>query len=203
MLNRLLVLFQEKVENRYYGKYRAIVTDNVDPENRGRLKVMVPALSGELEMGWAMPCFPYGGGGDTGIYMIPEIDDGVWIEFEGGQLSYPIWTGTWWGREEAPKGVDGEDPVADIKVIKTRSGNLIELNDSSGGESITIQDKNGNKVIMDSAGIEVNADSRDVTINGTSITIEAVTELALKGATINVEATGAVSIKGATVDLNP
>ena len=203
MLNRLLALFQDKVENRYYGKYRAIVADNADPENRGRLKVKVPALTGELEMGWAMPCFPYGGGSETGIYMIPEVDDGVWVEFEAGQLSYPIWTGTWWARDEAPKGIENEDPAVDIKVIKTKSGNIIELNDKSGSESITIQDMNGNKVMMDSSSIEVNADSRDVKINGANITIEALTELTLKGASINIEASGAVSIKGATVDLNP
>ena len=62
---------------------------------------------------------------------------------------------------------------------------------------------NGNKVMMDSSSIEVNADSRDVKINGANITIEALTELNLKGASINIEASGAVSIKGATVDLNP
>ncbi len=203
MLSRLLTLFQDKVENRYYGKYRGIVANNEDPEHRGRLKIIVPALTGELEIGWAMPCFPYGGRSDTGFYMIPENEDGVWVEFEAGQLSYPIWTGTWWAQDEAPKGVDNEDAQPDIKIIKTKTGNIIELNDKSGSESITIQDKNGNKVIMDSSNIEINSDSRDVKINGLNITIEATSELNLKGATINMEASGNISIKGALVDLNP
>ncbi|MCP3900986.1 MAG: baseplate assembly protein [Desulfobacteraceae bacterium] len=203
MLSRLLTLFQDKVENRYYGKYRGIVANNEDPEHRGRLQIIVPALTGEMIIGWAMPCFPYGGRSDTGFYMIPENEDGVWVEFEAGQLSYPIWTGTWWAQDEAPKGVDNEDANPDIKVIKSKSGNIIELNDKSGSESITIQDKNGNKVVMDSSNIVVSSDSRDVKINGLNITIEATSELNLKGATINMEASGNISIKGALVDLNP
>ncbi len=200
MLSRLMTLFHEKVENRYYGKYRAIVTDNTDPEKRGRLKVKVPALAGDLEMGWAMPCVPYGGGNDTGFYMIPEVGDGVWVEFEAGQISHPLWTGTWWAGSEAPKGVENQDPHPDIKLIKTRSGNIIELNDTNG--SITIQDKYGNKVMMGSSSFEIDSGSRDVTIKGNNITIEATGVLDLKGATINVESSGPVSIRGAVVDLN-
>lgn len=203
MLSRLLALFQEKVENRYYGKYRAIVESNEDPEKRGRLMVKVPSLFGDTEIGWAMPCFPYGGAGNTGYYMIPEFKDGVWVEFEGGRLSYPIWSGTWWARDEAPKGADNDDPAPDRKIIKTKSGHLIQLDDSSNSGSITIIDKDGNKVKMDSSAIEINADTRDVTVKGNNVTVQATTTLDLKGATINVEGSGAVTIKGATVDLNP
>lgn len=203
MLSRLLVLFQEKVENRYYGKYRAIVENNEDPQKLGRLMVTVPSLLGETHIGWAMPCFPYGGRENTGYYMIPEQGDGVWVEFEAGKLSYPIWSGTWWAQDEAPKGVDDADPVPDLKIIKTKSGHIIQLDDSSGNESITIIDKDGNKIKMDSSAIEINADSRDMTLTGNNITVEATTQLDLKGAAINVEASGVVTIKGSTVDLNP
>lgn len=203
MLSRLVAQFQEKVENRYYGKYRAIVTSNEDPEKRGRLKVNVPSLFGETEIGWAMPCIPYGGAEGLGYYMIPEPDDGVWVEFEAGRLSYPIWSGTWWAQDEAPKGAEDEDPAPDRKIIKTKSGHLIQLDDSSGSESITIIDKDGNKVKMDSSAIEINADTRDITVTGNNVTVEATTQLDLKSATINIEGSGTVTITGATVDLNP
>jgi uncharacterized protein involved in type VI secretion and phage assembly len=203
MLARLVSLFQEKVENRYYGKYRAVVTSNEDPEMRGRLKVNVPSLLGETEIGWAMPCLPYGGGSDAGYYMIPEPGDGVWVEFEAGRLSYPIWSGTWWAQDEAPKGAEDDDPAPARKLIKTRSGHLIQLDDSEGSESITVIDKDGNKVKMDATAIEINADTRDVSVSGNNVTVEATTQLDLKGATINIEGSGTVTISGATVDLNP
>ncbi len=203
MLERLLALFQEKVENRYYGKYRGLVTDNQDPEKRGRLKVQVPALMGETEIGWAMPCVPYGGGSDRGFYMIPEVGDGVWVEFEAGQLSYPIWTGTWWGSDEAPKGAEGADPAPDLKIIKSRTGHVIELNDSDGSESVTVIDKEGNKVVMNSSGIEIDAGSRDLVLKGNNVTIEATTAAKVKGVTVDVEASGTATIKGAQVEISP
>lgn len=201
MLSRLIALFQEKVENRYYGKYRGVVEDNKDPEKRGRLKVKVPALMGDEVIGWAMPCLPFGGGADSGFYIIPEAKDGVWVEFEMGDLSYPIWSGTWWAKDEAPKGVEDAEPAPDLKIIKTKSGHIIQLDDA--GETITIIDKEGNKILMDSNNIEINADSRDIVLNGANITIEATTDLNLKGSSVNIEASGTVTVKGSTVDLAP
>ena len=203
MLDRLLTLFREKVENRYYGKYRAIVKNNQDPENRGRLQVQVPALMGEEVIGWAMPCLPYGGGNGRGLYMLPEKEDLVWVEFEAGNISYPIWSGTCWIKNEAPKGVDNSGPKPDVKIIKSKSGHIIQLDDSSSSESVTIIDKEGNKIVMNSGSIEINAGSSDVILKGNSISVQAVTALDLKGATINVEASGVVTIKGATVDISP
>ncbi len=201
MLSRLLTLFQEKVENRYYGKYRGVVENNEDPDKRGRLMVKVPALMGEKVIGWAMPCFPYGGGSNRGFYMIPENKDGVWVEFEEGNLSYPIWSGTWWAKDEAPKGVDDADPTPDLKIIRSKSGHIIQLDDNS--ESITIIDKEGNKIVMDSSNIEINADTRDIVLKGNKITVEATADLNLKGSSVNIEASGTVTVKGSTVDLAP
>src|SRR2546422_7761344 len=101
------------VRSHYFGKYRGIVTDNQDKTNRGRLKVQVPALLGTLEV-WALPCVPYAGDG-VGFYSLPEAKTGVWIEFEGGDLSYPVWTGCFWADNELP------DPGGpDIKIWKTQ-----------------------------------------------------------------------------------
>lgn len=100
------------VRSRYFGKYRGTVTDTDDPTERGRLKVKVPAVLGELEV-WAMPCVPYAGAG-VGFYSLPESGTGVWVEFEAGDPSYPIWSGFFWADGELPDKSD-----AAIKIWKT------------------------------------------------------------------------------------
>ena len=92
MMDELLLSLVEKIENKYYGKYRGIVTDNQDPNNLSRIKVKVPDVLGDVESGWALPCSPYTGNG-TGMFTVPEPDTGVWVEFEAGDPSYPVWMG--------------------------------------------------------------------------------------------------------------
>ncbi len=82
--------------NRYYGKYRGTVINNVDPEQRGRIQAIVPAVQGLVPMGFAMPCVPLAGK-QEGTFMVPQLGAGVWIEFEQGDPDYPIWVGGFWG----------------------------------------------------------------------------------------------------------
>lgn len=100
------------LRSRFFSKYRGTVTDNADPTKRGRLKVEVPAVLGDLAV-WAMPCVPYAGKG-VGFYSLPEAGTGVWVEFEAGDPSYPVWTGCFWGDNELP---DQGGPG--IKIWKT------------------------------------------------------------------------------------
>jgi uncharacterized protein involved in type VI secretion and phage assembly len=100
------------IKGHFFGKYRGTVSDNSDPTNRGRLKVRVPAVLGTVES-WAMPCVPYAGA-SVGFYSLPEPGTGVWVEFEAGDPSYPIWTGCFWGDNELP---DISGPS--IKIWKT------------------------------------------------------------------------------------
>ena len=89
---------EERYKHRWYGKYRAFVRDNNDPERLGRCRLEIPAVLGqgrENWSDWAWPCFPYGGNEDTGMFLIPEEGASVWAEFEGGQVQYPIWAGVW------------------------------------------------------------------------------------------------------------
>jgi uncharacterized protein involved in type VI secretion and phage assembly len=100
------------VRGHFFGKYRGTVSDNADPTNRGRLKVKVPSVLGTVES-WAMPCVPYAGAG-VGFYSLPEPGTGIWVEFEAGDVSFPIWTGCFWADGELP------DPGgAPIKIWKT------------------------------------------------------------------------------------
>jgi len=81
---------------KYYGKYRGTVLNNVDPMQMGRIQAIVPDVSSLLPTSWCMPCVP-AAGLQAGMLVVPSIDAGVWIEFEQGDPDYPIWTGCFWG----------------------------------------------------------------------------------------------------------
>jgi uncharacterized protein involved in type VI secretion and phage assembly len=90
-----------------YGKYQGTVMNNLDPNNLGRVQAFVPGVLGDVPTGWAKPCVPYGGP-TSGFFSVPPIGAGVWIEFEAGNVSLPIWTGCYWGEGELPLNPPGE-----------------------------------------------------------------------------------------------
>ncbi len=112
--------------NKYYGKYRGKVEDNEDPLFLGRIMARVAILP-NLSMNWCMPCVPYAGPG-VGFYAIPPIGANVWIEFEGGDLNFPIWTGCFWGEGEVPVVTD-EPPNPAVITLKSEFNELV-LNDT-------------------------------------------------------------------------
>jgi len=83
-------------QNRYYGKYRGFVSDNADPEKLGRCKLVVPSVLGETVSSWALPCTPYGGAANIGFIAVPPNGAQVVAEFMEGDISSPLWTGTFW-----------------------------------------------------------------------------------------------------------
>ena len=98
----------ERLKGRWFGKYRAFVRDNHDPERLGRVRMEVPAVLGVGERNWsdwAAPCFPYGGNDDAGMFLVPEEGASAWAEFEGGDPRYPIWAGVWLAKSDP-----GEQP---------------------------------------------------------------------------------------------
>jgi uncharacterized protein involved in type VI secretion and phage assembly len=132
----------------FFGKYRGKVKDNEDPMKMGRLLLSVPSVLGDLTSSWAMPCVPFAGDG-VGFFALPPVNANVWVEFEGGQPDFPIWTGCFWDRGKIPL------PSADskVKVIKTDSA-TITFDDENG--SLTIETKQGVKLNMDSKGMDLN-----------------------------------------------
>lgn len=115
----------DHVRTRYYGKYRGLVSDISDPEKMARIKAKVPAVFGEDESPWAMPCVPFAGA-KHGLVLLPEVDDGVWIEFEGGDLSRPIWSGCWWARSQMPE-PQGET----VRLLATSAGHQIFIDENA------------------------------------------------------------------------
>ena len=149
-IDEVVARLVERVEGRYFGKYRGQVTDNNDPDNLGRIKAKVPRVLSDEETGWALPAFIYGGAADQGLFAMPDVGAGVWIEFEGGDLSYPIWSGTWFTSGDIP-----ESAQAGKKVFKTSSGHKIVLDDDGG--SLEITDSNANSVTMDASTVKIAA----------------------------------------------
>jgi uncharacterized protein involved in type VI secretion and phage assembly len=133
-----------QLQHRFYGKYRGTVTDVGDD---GRVRALVPSVLGNVKTGWCLPCVPYAGD-DCGIAFLPEKNSGVWIEFEGGDVSYPIWVGAYWHQDELPKRVK-----RGVKVIRTKGGNEIVMDDDN--HSITISDSNHNTITLDKDGIKI------------------------------------------------
>jgi len=143
MENELTEQLVDWVRSRFFGKYRGTVTDTQDPTTRGRVKVKVPAVLGDLES-WAMPCVPYAGDG-VGHWYIPEVGSMVWVEFEAGDPSYPIWTGCCWADNEPPKTEQGRAAAPSIKIIRSKSGLMVTMDDD--GQVLTLSDENGGNIL--------------------------------------------------------
>jgi phage baseplate assembly protein gpV len=160
--DRALEDLLERLRTRFYGKYRGIVSDT--DASTMRIKAIVPAVLGETSTGWCLPCVPYAGSG-TGFAFLPEVGSGVWIEFEGGDVSYPIWVGGYWREGEFPA-----DATDDVRVIVTSAPHKVEFDDSQG--SITISDPNGNTITLDSSGITLaNGGSISVVVSSSSVSV--------------------------------
>jgi uncharacterized protein involved in type VI secretion and phage assembly len=111
-----------------------------------------------------MPCVPYAGSG-VGFAFLPATGSGVWIEFEGGDVSYPIWVGGYWREGENP--ADASDTV---RVIVTAAPLKLEFDDDQG--SITLSDANGNTVTLDNSGITLaSGQSISVALNSSSVSV--------------------------------
>jgi hypothetical protein len=156
---------EERDSDRFYGKYRGIVVTNTDPLNVGRIQAMVPEVLGEIPSGWASPCAPYAGT-QAGFFAIPMVGAGVWIEFEAGDTSRPIWVGGWWGAADVPMKPMGVPTMPTTKILRSDFGLIIALDDTA--QNVTISDALGlNQVI-------VNVATSTVTLKGAArVTLEA------------------------------
>lgn len=135
---------QSPSANRHYGKYRGLVTNNQDPKNLGRIKARVPEVLGDVETGWALPCAPCAGK-EVGLFVVPPPDAGVWIEFEAGDVSRPLWTGCWWGDGQLPKTEQGAIATPSIKILRSEQGLMVSMDDDE--QTITLSDRQGSNLL--------------------------------------------------------
>lgn len=165
-LERLAVELAEFTRSRYFGKYRGLVRDNDDPENLGRIRALIPEVLGDTVLSaWALPCAPYSGDGE-GQFTIPPVEAGVWIEFEGGDVSRPIWSGCWWSRDNLPRDADGQAATPTLKIIRSESGLMVALDDDS--QTVSLSDENGDNIL------KIQVQQGQITIKGTTkVVVEA------------------------------
>lgn len=165
---------------KYYGKYRATVINNVDPMQLGRVQVIVPDVSSALPTSWAMPCLPISGL-NNGVFAVPPMGAGVWVEFEQGDPDSPIWVGGYWGlAAETPALSHTVPPGVPGMTMQTTTLNAVVINDTPGAGGVTIYCRGVPMIAVTDAGISI--------MNG-------------KGAMLNLVGT-AVTVVGQPVDVN-
>lgn len=143
----------KEVQRKYYGKFRGFVVDNQDPQKRARLKLRIPSVLADAETGWALPCLPFGGLAGMGLFLVPEVDTQVWVEFEEGEITRPIWTGTFWQKQDDPPAEATEGDGTTTRLIKTPGGHLLRFDDEKDKEKIQILHPGGTEVAIDEKGI--------------------------------------------------
>jgi hypothetical protein len=162
---------------RFYGKYRGLVVENIDPEQIGRVLVQVPDVLGEIPSSWAMPCVP-AAGIQSGCFIVPPIGSQVWVEFEQGDPDYPIWTGGFWGLvadvpifATAPPAI----PPGQNIVLQTTGQNMIMVSDApptpaTGG--IVLKSVSGAMIVVNETGIYIsNGQGATITLVGPAVAI--------------------------------
>ncbi len=192
-----------------FGKFRGTVVDNLDPLGIGRIQATVPAVS-DQPLSWAMPCVPYAGQG-VGFHAIPPIGANVWVEFEAGDPSFPIWVGGFWGEAtEKPNQATGSEK----KVWQTEKMSLV-LDDAEGALTATIGTGNDrNRIEMNDSEISINSRLMKIIISQSNIQLrtpiasfnldmQGVRMQRLGGGTITID--DAISLKNgvASAEINP
>ena len=161
------------MSKKIFGKYRGTVLQNLDPMAIGRLQVTVPDVSGLAASEWAMPCFACAGP-HMGVWALPPIGAGVWVEFEQGDLTRPIWTGCWYARAtDVPAQAHGIGSTNSTIVLQTAGQNSISISDAPGpAGGIQIKTSTGAMLSINDAGIRIsNGKGAAVEMKGPAVTI--------------------------------
>jgi hypothetical protein len=162
---------------RYYGKYRGLVIENVDPLQIGRVIVQVPDVLGDTPSSWAMPCVP-AAGIQAGCFIVPPIGSQVWVEFEQGNADYPIWTGGFWGSvADVPIFAAAPPPIPPGQniVLQTTGRNLLLVSDAeptpvSGG--VMLKSASGAMIVVNDTGIYIdNGRGATITLAGATVDV--------------------------------
>ena len=170
-MNLIDVLTRDKVEesltSRVYGVVTAVVVSIDDPDGLGRVKVSFPWLEDDQESHWAR-VMTFMAGNDRGALFRPEVDDEVLVLFEHGDMRYPYVIGSLWNGKDSPPEERGSDADNHIRIIKSRSGHQIVLDDTPGEEKVTVSDQSGNSVELSSEGIVITSEAIKLGSNGAS-----------------------------------
>lgn len=166
---------------RFYGKYQGTVTDNADPQRRGRVRVTVRAVQGRNETTWAEACLPLSGTvtSSMGVFCVPPKGAPVWVEFEAGDPEYPIWSGCRFSAQsEVPKPALLPGAPDSRLVLQTPGQSSIVISDVV-SEGISLRSSSGAQITINAAGITISTKGgatielkgNQVNINGQALEI--------------------------------
>jgi len=189
----------------------AVVIDTNDPEKLGRVRLLLPGLSGDYEDQklWARVLSPLAGDG-RGQCLLPEVEDEVLVAFIQGELSSAYVLGGLWSQKSTPpEGVGGDGN--DLKLIKTRSGHTLQFDDHDGDEKITLSDKNGNSILIVTgedritlkakSKLEITTDG-DMTVSGKTISLKADSIEIKADSSLVLDGGSTADLKAGTVNIN-
>lgn len=179
---------------RWFGVYPALVDDLVDPDSKGRIKVKFPMFgaAGESVTAWATLLTPYADD-DQGFEALPEVGSQVVVAFEAGDPTRPYIVGACWnGKRALPESADSSN---NLRTWKTRSGSMLQFDDTQGAAKVTVSMDSGHKVVLDDS-------AQDVTVqhsNGCKININIAGQVSITAnSTVEITAS-AVNVHAATV----
>jgi phage protein D/phage baseplate assembly protein gpV len=189
-----------------------LVLDNQDPEGLGRVKINLPGLSEDESGHWARVAAPMAGGG-RGMFFLPEKNDEVLVAFEQGDITRPYVLGALWNSEDKPpeSNPDGQN---NVRMIKSRSGHSIRLDDTDGAEKIEIVDKSGeNSVMIDTLSnsisiksaqdVVIEAPQGKISLRAKNVELKSTADTNLEAqTTVNLKAGATMTIKGQRVNIN-
>ncbi|MCB1964383.1 MAG: baseplate assembly protein [Rhodocyclaceae bacterium] len=161
------------MSQKFFGKYRGMVLNNIDPMQQGRLQVQVPDVAGLAPASWAMPCVPLAGL-QNGMMALPVIGSGVWVEFEQGNPDHPIWVGCFWGSAaEVPALALATPPGLPAITFQTPLQNGVTISDLPGPTGgIMLKSATGATLIVNDTGIYIqNGKGAMITLVGPTVTI--------------------------------
>lgn len=166
---KTIIELVEFMKSKYFGKYKGIVKE-ID-ESRARIKALVPDVYDDKISPWALPSAPFAGP-QHGFVTIPEENDGVWIEFEGGDPNKPIWSGGWWATDEMPSPASAKTRVfattKNHKIIINDEDDEIKLSHADGAEIILTKDE----IIFKIGDTKIVLSRQDVNINNGALKVK-------------------------------
>jgi Type VI secretion system/phage-baseplate injector OB domain len=162
--DRTLLELAAEHRHRFYGKYRAIVKTVMDGKDLGKLIVTLPEVYDDQDSPPAWPCVPYAGP-NHGLVSLPEEGDGVWVEFERGDPSNPLWTGCWWADGNMPDPAD-----TNVRTWVTSGGLKIVLDD--GGSELRLEHPGGASISLSDDGLELSFNETTITLDDDGISID-------------------------------
>lgn len=195
------------LDRRLFGVFPGIVEDNDDPDKEGRVTLRFPWLDDATVSDWVRVTQPYAGK-DFGAVFVPEKKMEVLVAFVHGRMDEPIVIGGLYnGVDKPPTNHDGT--TKDVKMIKTKAGHVLRLDDSSkaraieaktaGGHHLTLDDQ-GHKVTLEAKGgghvvIDDNAKQIEIKSGASTVTIDSTGKITVKGSTITLQA-GTINLTG-------